>query len=836
VPEVLQGPLEAVRLALAPVLALMPAKDPVLIFALVMMLLLVAPLVMIRLRIPTVIGLIAAGALVGPNAIGLLERDQTIVLLGTVGIIYLMFTAGLEIDLVEFNKAKHRSAVFGVLSFSIPQGLGLLVGFALGYGTLATILLASMFGSHTLLAYPIASRLRITQNSIVVMGVGGSIITDLSALLVLAVVAGATGGEITMAFWVRLAVGLAIFVAIVLLLLPRIGRRFFARERAEGTSDFIFVMAALFTCAYLAKVAGVEPIIGAFLAGLALNRLIPSSGTLANRIRFVGSALFVPFFLISVGMLVDLSVLASSLRVWIVALAMTGAVLVCKPLAAKISQWIFGYSAAEGWVLAGLTVPQAAATLAATLVGFDIGLFDEATVNGVIVMILVTCVVGPITVEHFGAKVALQEQHKPHGTKEAPRRILLPIVEGGATEQLVELGILLRDADAHEPLFPMTVVKEDGDDVPARVARAEKTLGAVVEQASSAEVDCVPLTRVAHSLATALVRAIKEQRISDVVAGWDGVTTGSRAVFGRMLDPILNQPSVQLLVARLTQPFSNTKRMVVLLPPLMDRNPGFLNAVRTVKGIGSRLGALVTVACTERDAERVRRVFEEEKPAVTLSFVFFEDLNEMLRGLGERLDDKDLVVLLSARRGTVAFQEQLTRLPRGLARLFPGNLLLLYPPEIEASLVDDVGRGAIDLSQIHVVVEAAGAAELAARAVHLAFPGGATHATAALEEALKDGTLCITEVLPGLSLLQGQLEGLSREVSFLGASQGGIAIPAGDIERTFVLVGVLSPPAVPMAEHLRRASEVEERFMRLKEVDGLLGASSADQVRRLLTA
>jgi len=290
----------------------LPITDPVLIVALAMLLFLTAPLLFERLRVPGIIGLIVAGAVVGPHGLGLLARDPTIVLLGTVGLLYLVFLAGLELDLHRFAEYRQRSIGFGLISFSLPMLLSVLVMPLLGFGWAAAILMGSIIGSHTLLAYPIASRLGLLKNAAVTTVVGGTLVTDTLALAVLAVVAGSLDGEITVGFFVRLFGILGLYVALVVLGVPRLGRWFFRNTPGQAPAEFVFLMVVLFASAALADLAGAQPIIGAFLAGLTLNRLIPNQGPLMNRVRFVGNALFIPFFLISVGMLVDARVLAGS--------------------------------------------------------------------------------------------------------------------------------------------------------------------------------------------------------------------------------------------------------------------------------------------------------------------------------------------------------------------------------------------------------------------------------------------------------------------------------------------------------------------------------------------
>lgn len=358
----------------------LPLKNPVLLFSLILFIILFAPILLNKLRIPHLIGLIIAGAIIGPNGLNLIARDMSIILFGTVGLQYIMFLAGLEIDLAEFKKNSSKSLVFGLLTFSIPMILGTVVGLYLLHFSMATsVLLASMFASHTLIAYPLVSKLGIAKNRAVTVAVGGTMITDTLALLVLAVIAGMQTGEINQEFWIRLGFSVVMFGLVVMLIFPIIGRWFFKRYD-DNISQYIFVLAMVFLGCTLAELAGIEAIIGAFLAGLALNRLIPHTSPLMNRIEFVGNALFIPFFLIGVGMLIDYKAFVKDWGTIQVAGIMTIVAIVGKYLPAYITQKLFGYTRDERRLIFGLSNAQAAATLAAVLVGFNI-IVDYKSVN-----------------------------------------------------------------------------------------------------------------------------------------------------------------------------------------------------------------------------------------------------------------------------------------------------------------------------------------------------------------------------------------------------------------------------------------------------------------------
>ncbi|WP_454436474.1 cation:proton antiporter domain-containing protein [Thauera mechernichensis] len=433
----------------------LPITDPVLVFALVALLILLAPIVMGRWRLPGTIGLLLAGAILGPNALGVLARDQSFVLFGTVGLLYIMFSAALEIDLVVLKRYRMHSLVFGLLTFAIPQGVGTLVGYyVLGFSLPAAILLASLFASHTLLAYPVTRQLGIAHNQAVTTAIGGTIITDTLALLVLAVIAASTRGDTGDYFWHTLVGSLVLYGVIVLFGLPKLARWFFRNVGRNGVSEFVFVLSTVFGCAGMAHLAGSEPIVGAFLAGLALNRLIPHNSALMNRIQFTGEAIFIPFFLLSVGMLLDVSVLVADVRSLSIMLAMLTSVLVTKWLAAAATRVLLGYSREQAGLVFGLSVAQAAATLAATIVGYDLGLFDDAVVNGAIMMMLVTCIVAPLQVDHHGRKIARQSASNDNAVIGSKQRILVSLSSRAPHKALLDLAMMLREPDQQQPIFP----------------------------------------------------------------------------------------------------------------------------------------------------------------------------------------------------------------------------------------------------------------------------------------------------------------------------------------------------------------------------------------------
>ncbi len=809
----------------------LPITDPVLIVAVAGGIFLLMPLLMQRLRVPGLIGIIIAGAMIGPNALNLLARDQTIVLLGTVGLLYLMFMAGTEIDLHGFKRYRNQSLIFGALTFLIPQAVGTAIFLLLlGFSWPAAILVASMFASHTLVSYPIALRFGIGKNQAVTTAVGGTIITDSAALMVLAIVAASTRGVLDTAFWVQLVSFLAVYVVVIWFGLPRVGRWFFRSERTGGVSEYLFIFTALFGGAYLADVAGIEPIVGAFLVGLALNRLIPEQSLLNNRIHFIGEALFIPFFLLSIGMLVDVRVLVADLRVWQVMLAMTMTVVASKWVAARIAERAFGYTPAEGWTVFGLSVPQAAATLAATLIGLEVGLFDDAVLNGAVMMILVTCLLGPWILEKYGRQIALQEEHRPYDPTEAPERILVPMANPATAEDLMNLALLIREPDSPEPVYPLTVVPADENRTGEFVATAEKMLSQAVSYAAGAGVHVVPLTRVDHNFANGIARGMAESRASTVIIGWDGRRTTRRTVFGTVLDQLLEQTRNQVLVTKVGHPFNTTERIILLIPQGADHTPGFLESVRTIKRMANRLGAEIkgfTVAAPPSIYEPHMDAVKPEAPT-TLERV--SDWTEVVQRLTDELEPDDLVIVLSARRDALAWDPALEQLPARLADLVPESFIIMFPSET----VPDAGHAPAEAvlprslapGRILIGIQGESYDGVLRRLLETEFASDPERLDRVHAAVCRSVEAFMPEIQPGVIVPHARLPELDSSMMFLGTSQEGVEFP-GATEPARLIFVVLTPEDQPL-EHLTRLAEIVRIAADPDRVRALIETGSLD--------
>ncbi|WP_207491560.1 cation:proton antiporter [Aridibaculum aurantiacum] len=672
----------------------LPLRNPVIIFSLVLFIILFAPILFNRIKVPHIIGLILAGIIIGPYGFNLLLRDSSIVLFGTVGLLYIMFTAGLEIDLEEFKKNRVKSLVFGLYTFIVPMILGIIaVYYLLPFNLPSTILVASMFASHTLLAYPIVSRYGISRNRSVTLTIGGTIITDILALLVLAAIVGTTKGDITSAFWIRLAVASVIFAAIVLFVFPIIARWFF-KKFDDNISQYIFVLALVFLGSFLAEAAGLEAIIGAFLSGLALNKFIPHSSPLMNRIDFVGHALFIPFFLIGVGMLVDFSVLFKGLGALRVAAVMIVVAVISKYIAAWFTQKTFKLGSEERQLIFGLSNARVGATLAVVLVGYNvilgetptgdpIRLLNEDVLNGTILMILVTCTISSFSVEKASRKIALLETAtESEEEKNLTDRILISLAYPENVVNLVDLGFLLQPHKSKSPLYALHVVDEQ-EKAENSSSVGKKMLETVTRHAAATDNSIIPLTRYDMNITNGIIYTIKEHSITDVVIGLHHMAHEGHHFLGPLAEKLLERTNETIYIYQSTQPVNTLKRVIVAVPPNAVFEQGFHHWFTRIRTIARETGLPLHIYGSTNVLDVMKQLNEEDGAPLNITFIRFDDWQEFLIFSREVRQD-DLFIIVSSRKGYLSYIPELDKLPKYLSKYFLNNsFIILYPSQFQ---------------------------------------------------------------------------------------------------------------------------------------------------------
>lgn len=675
----------------------LPLTNPVIIFALVLFIILFAPILFSKIKVPHIIGLIIAGVIVGPYGLNLLKRDTSIVLFGTVGLLYIMFLAGLEIDLAEFRKNKKKILVFGIITFLLPFVFGTLASrYILGYSFLSSMLLASMFSTHTLVAYPIASKYGVIRNRVVGMAVGGTMITDTVALLLLAAISGMAKEQVSSQFWIQLGLSSVVFVCIVLFLFPVIVRWFFKRFD-DSVSQYIFVLGMVFLASFLAEAAGIEAIIGAFFAGLVLNRFVPHSSVLMNRINFVGNALFIPFFLISVGMLVDVKVLVKGWGAVKVAGVIIVVALVTKYVAAWLTQKIFKLTATEGKMLFGLSASHAAATLAIILVGYNliigetstgepIRFLDEDVLNGTILLILVSCGVGSFVTERSAKELALLEEEKDTAVEDMANeeKILISLPYPEITTDLVDFGVMLKPKKSNISLYGLHIV-DDAAEAQNTAGKGKKILDKALSHAAASENKINPLVRYDSSISNGIIYTIKEQQITDIVIGLHK-GADQKVFFGEITENIIRRIYKTIYVYKPSQPFNTLKRMMVAVPPEAETEPGFTHWVQKVSNLAKEAGMKVNFCGTEKTLTEIKNITQKNNGALQALFTEFTNWDDFLIFTRE-LDLNDLFIIISSRKGYNSYLPQFNKLPYYLSNYFSRySYIILYPEQLETGI------------------------------------------------------------------------------------------------------------------------------------------------------
>lgn len=671
----------------------LPLKNPVLVFSLILFIILLSPILLKRLNIPGIIGLIIAGVVIGPHGFNILAKNSAVDLFSTIGLLYIMFIAGLELDLNEFKANRNKSLLFGLFTFVIPLGIGFPVcHYLLEYNFNTSLLTASMFATHTLVAYPIVSKFGISKNQAVAITVGGTILTDTAVLIILAVIIGNKDGNLTQEFWIKLGVSLAIFSAIMFLVIPRIAQWFFRKLESEKHSHYIFVLSVVFFAAFLAEVAGVEPIIGAFVAGLALNKLIPHSSALMNRIEFIGNSLFIPFFLISVGMLVDVSVILKGPMALIIAGTLTVVAVLGKWIAALFTQLIFKYSKAQRQLIFGLSGAHAAATLAVILVGYNAGILDENILNGTIILILITCIIASFATEKAAKQILIETENetdsiiKSNGT--TTEHILLPISTLAKFEKLLEFSSLIKDKKSVNPISVLSVVSND-DEAEVNLVKARNKLEEYVKQASATDTKVNIITTIDHNTESGITRVSREIMADIIIIKWSQRTGFIDKFFGDKIENILNNTNKTIFICHIEKPLVIHKRIVIVVPPLAEFENGFTLWLSKVEKLAHELSIPIVLHCNILTKKTVEKFLKKLKSNASVTINLFNDWDDFLV-LSRDINDDDLFVLVSARKGATSYIATLDSLPSKIDKYFNNNnRIVIFPHQFVEDAFND---------------------------------------------------------------------------------------------------------------------------------------------------
>ena len=664
-------------------LSITPITNPVQIFTLIISIILVVPFISRRINVPPIFGLILAGLIIGSNGTGLLLNDQGISLFSAVGLLYIMFLAGLEINMSSFLQNKNKSLFFGAATFLIPLLIGFFIlRYLLNFSFLPALLVSSMFSTHTLLSYPIASRLNITRRESVVITIGGTIITDTAVLILLTVITTAYQGKLNGLFWLQLISFLFVFVFIVLWGLPKIARWYFNTIQSDSTQKYVFVLVALFLSAMLAKFAGIEPIVGAFLSGLALNRVIPLHSPLMNRTVFIGNAIFIPFFLISVGMLVDLKILFSGIETMFFAAILIVIAIAGKYFAALITQIVFRYSRADRNLIFGLSSSHAAATLAVILLGFKLGILDEMVLNGTILLILVTSMVSSFVTEKAGRIVAIEESDPTDDLSQGTEKILVPVANPETFRKLIDVALLTRLTNSDAIIYPLSIVNDD-EDAQQTVLNHKKIMDQLTSHAAGSDTSVTPITRVDINIPTGISRTVKELQITNIVMGWSGRSSTANYFFGNIIDNLLENIQLMVMVVRVNDSISRLRNIFVLVPNNADKEIGFLYWINSLIGLSKNTNGKVVFLSNSSTTEILRKRLKEYKFFNDDSFVPY-DYYPNVDNIPFEANDKDLLIAIAARPSTLSYNRRQLIIPKIMSQLAHNrSFIIIYPEQVE---------------------------------------------------------------------------------------------------------------------------------------------------------
>ncbi|MGN6211759.1 cation:proton antiporter domain-containing protein [Parafilimonas sp.] len=665
----------------------LPIEEPVLKFLVELIIILFVPLLLNKIKVPHLIGLIIAGAVIGPNGFNILSRDSSVVVIGTTGLLYIMFLAGLEIDMGDFKRNKWKSLTFGFYTFAAPFILGFICAYyILGFSMLTSILFASLFSSHTLIAYPLVSKMGISKNRAINITVGGTVITDLVTLLVLAAVVGVAQGQAGKEFWFNLTLSILAFGLTVLLVFPLIAR-WFLKNVNDKISQYIFVLVMIYLAAMLAEIAGIEAIIGAFLAGLALNRLIPRTSSLMNRVEFVGNAIFIPFFLISVGMIIDFKVFFSSWETIEVAAIMMFASFFGKYIGAKATQKTFRLTKNEGVMIFGLSSGSAAATLATVMVGYNIiisetetgepiRLLNDHVLNGSILLILISCTLSSFVSAAAARKIAEADQEDTIADKDDKEEAMLLAVNYPETvERMVNLATMIKAKANTDRIFALNVINEEKNE--SSVKNAEKILDEAVHTASASDVTLTPLTRYDNDVINGINNVVKEKKITDLLIALEEDKGFSASFAYNLYNGYLQNQTINVLIYHAAQPISTIKKYIVFIPPKFDTEPGFFYALLRVWNIARNSGALMEFYSSANILSILKNIIK--KANIEAEFTPVEKWSDVEKTANNVDDDEGLIVLMP-KRGMRSYLPQMRRFPEMLNRYFNDkNYLLIYP-------------------------------------------------------------------------------------------------------------------------------------------------------------
>ena len=666
-----------------------PITSPTLIFFVVLLIILLAPIIMGKLRIPHIIGMVLAGVLVGKYGLNILERDSSFELFGKVGLLYIMFLAGLEMDLESVKKNSRRFLLFGLLTCLVPLFITYFMAiWLLGYSQQASFLLGCIMASNTLIAYPIISRYGLGRDSSVMLSVGSSMISLFLALLMLAALAASYGEDVGILFWVLFLVKFTAFCVLLAWAIPKLSR-YFLRRYSDAVMQFIFVLSVMFLSAALSEFIGVEGIVGAFLAGLILNRYIPHVSPLMNRIEFIGNALFIPYFLIGVGMLINVGTLFEGVHMLFIVALIVFFGTFGKALAAYLSSILFRLPKSAGNMMFGLTCAHAAGAIAMVMVGMKLEvspghyLVNDEMLNGVVIMILITCIISTMMTEHAAQQITLANRLQPTEHSQRSKddeKIMLCVKYQEIAPQLLELAIMMSNQKLKRGLVALNVVYDDEKSGKHR-EQGLRLLEQLEQRASASDIQIQTQVRLATNIANGIKHAFREFGASEIIMGMHVHTDVNPKFWGEFIQSLYNGLNRQIVLTRFVQPLNTLRRIQVAVPSRAEFEPGFHRWLERLARMAGNLDCRIQFHGREESLELIREYINNRHPNVRAEYTFMAHWNELPK-LAANINEDHMFVVITARKGTISYKTALERLPNELMQHYSGkNLMILFPDQ-----------------------------------------------------------------------------------------------------------------------------------------------------------
>lgn len=659
--------------------------DPTWVFICVLLTIIFAPLVMKRLHMPHIIGMILAGILLGEHGLGILENDRSFEIFGQVGIYYIMFTAGLGLDMGAMVHYKKKGIMFGLLTFLIPLILGYLsVRYVLDFEVGASIVVATIFSSHTLVSYPIMSRYGMARHEDVTVSVLGTAFTTFCSLVVLAVAVGMHSGKTDAMWCVQFTLKCIAYLVFVITVFPRVGR-WFLRRYDDQVMQFSFVLIMVFLSAALASLAGLAGLLGAFLGGLVVNRLIPRTSPLMNRIEFFGNALFIPYFLISVGMIINLKAMFADWRTVEVAVVMVIVACFTKWLAAWVMTLLSKGSREGRIVMFGLSTAHAAGALAIVIIATSPGveMMEEAVLDSTVMLILLSCIVSAVATNIGAKRLALLADRTDDNRGASHGKCLVTYSQEESVESMTQLAMMMRNKYLPDPLMGLTVTFEDSGFEQAQ-RRAKQLLAKAQELTVAAEVSMQTMSRMSTNVAGGIMHTMREYDCGEVMVCLRDRETGMpKASLGSVIDAVLAGSHLELLAVRIIVTPGTIRRVVLAVPEKAEYEVGFYKWLEHICRIVEELDGNLVVYAFHGALEKIRTYLWQQH--ITLRAEYNElMLWKQFTSLQTQLGENDLLVLVTSRPGFISYSKQLDALPLQIHRYLAGtSVILLYPDQGE---------------------------------------------------------------------------------------------------------------------------------------------------------